>query len=133
MTDSSSRGGLFASLRGLAANALALAQTRLELLAVEFQEEKVRLASMLAYGASAVILLAFGVVFLAVFLTVLMWDSNRLLVLGLASAFLLGGGLICLLVARRHARTPSGLFAGSLAELAKDRVAAEAGDEKGDQ
>jgi uncharacterized membrane protein YqjE len=129
MTDSSSRGGLFASLRGLAANALSLAQTRLELLVVEFQEEKLRLAGMLAYGAAGVILLTFGVVFLAIFLTVLLWDSNRLLVLGVASAFLLGGGFICLLVARRHARTPSGLFAGSLAELAKDRAAAEDGNE----
>jgi uncharacterized membrane protein YqjE len=129
MAESSSRSGLFSSLRKLAATALALAQTRLELLAVEFQEEKIRLASLLAYGAAAVILLSFGVVFLAAFLTVLLWDSNRLLVLGLVSAFLLGGGFICLLVARRHAKTPSGLFAGSLAELAKDRAAAEAGNE----
>jgi uncharacterized membrane protein YqjE len=129
MAESSSRGGLFTSLRRLAATALALAQTRLELLAVEFQEEKIRLASLLAYGAAAVILLAFGVVFLAIFLTVLLWDSNRLLVLGVSSVFLLGGGLICLLIARRYARTPSGLFAGSLAELAKDRAAAEDGNE----
>jgi uncharacterized membrane protein YqjE len=129
MAESSSRGGLFTSLRRLAATALALAQTRLELLAVEYQEEKIRLASLFAYGAAAVILLAFGVVFLAIFLTVLLWDSNRLLVLGAGSVFLLGGGLICLLIARRHARTPSGLFAGSLAELAKDRAAAEDGNE----
>jgi uncharacterized membrane protein YqjE len=129
MAESSSRSGLFASLRRLAATALALAQTRLELLAVEVQEEKIRLASLLAYGAAGVILLTFGVVFLAVFLTVLLWDSNRLLVLGGGSAFLLGGGFICLLIARHHARTPSGLFAGSLAELAKDRAAAEDGNE----
>jgi uncharacterized membrane protein YqjE len=129
MADSSSRGGLFTSLRRLAATALALAQTRLELLAVEVQEEKIRLASLLAYGAAAVILLAAGVVFLAVFLTVLLWDSNRLLVLGGVSVLFLGGSLVCLLVARRHARTPSGLFAGSLAELVKDRAAAEDGNE----
>jgi uncharacterized membrane protein YqjE len=129
MAEASSRSGLFNSLRRLAATALALVQTRLELLVIEVQEEKIRLASLLAYGAVAVILLAGGVVFLAIFLTVLLWDSNRLLVLGLATALLLGGGLVCLLVASRHARTSSGLFAGSLAELAKDRAAAEEGNE----
>lgn len=128
MADSSSRGGLFASLRGLAATGLALLQTRLELLAVEVQEEKVRAVSLAAYSVAAVILLGAGAVFLAVLVTVLLWDSNRLLALGVFSALFLGGGFICLFAAQRLARTPSSLFVGSLAELVKDRAAAEAGD-----
>ena len=131
MTESSSRSGLFASLRGLAATGLALLQTRLELLAVELQEEKLRLANVAVFGTAAVIFLAAGIVFLAVFLTVLFWDGNRLLALGVFSALFLGGGFACLLVARRHAQLPSGLFAASLAELAKDRAAAEADAEPG--
>jgi uncharacterized membrane protein YqjE len=128
MADSSSRGGLFASLRGLAATGLALLQNRLELLAVEIQEEKTRAFSLAAYSVAAVILLGGGAIFLAVLVTVLLWESNRLLALGVFSALFLGGGLVCLLTALRLARMPSSLFVGSLAELVKDRAAAEAGD-----
>jgi uncharacterized membrane protein YqjE len=130
MSDAPSRGGLLASLRGLAATGLALLQNRLELLAVEVQEEKSRIASLAAYSVAAVILLGAGAVFLAVFVTVLMWESNRLMALAVFSALFIGGGLICLLAARRLASMPSALFAGSLAELAKDRSAAE-GDNGG--
>ncbi len=128
MADPSSRGGLFASLRGLAATGLALLQNRLELLAVEIQEEKARIVGLIAYSIATVLLLGAGAVFLAVFITVLLWDSNRLLALGVFSTLFLGGGLICLLAVQRLARSPSTLFAASLAELAKDRAAAEAGD-----
>jgi uncharacterized membrane protein YqjE len=128
MADSSPRGGLFASLRGLAVTGLALLQNRLELLAVEIQEEKARTVGLIVYSIGAVLLLVAGAIFLAVFVTVLLWDSNRLLALGVFSTLFLGGGFICLLAARRLSQAPSGLFAGSLAELAKDRAAAEAGD-----
>jgi uncharacterized membrane protein YqjE len=128
MADSSSRGGLFASLRGLAATGLALLQNRLELLAVEIQEEKARTVGLIAYSVATVLLLGAGAIFLAVFITVLLWDSNRLLALGVFSTLFLGGGVLSLLAARRLSQTPSGLFAGSLAELAKDRAAAEMDD-----
>lgn len=128
MADSSPRSGLFASLRGLAATGLGLLRNRLELLAVEIQEERARAVSLAAYSVAAVILLGAGAIFLAAFFTVLLWDSNRLLALGIFSALFLGGGSICLLIVRGLASKPSSLFAGSLAELAKDRAAAEAGD-----
>ena len=116
------RAGLFASLRGLLATAVGLVHTRLELLATEFQEEKIRLLSAVAYGAAAVLLLSIGAVFLAVFLTVLFWDSNRLLVLGIGTFFLLGGGVLALMIAVRLAQSGSRLFSASLAELRRDRA-----------
>jgi uncharacterized membrane protein YqjE len=116
------RAGLFASLRGLLATAVGLVHTRLELLATEFQEEKIRLLSAVAYGAAAVLLLSIGAVFLAVFLTVLFWDSNRLLVLGIGTFFLLGGGVLALMMAVRLAQSGSRLFSASLAELRRDRA-----------
>jgi len=128
MADAPAR-GLFASLRGLLATGVAIVHTRLELLGTELQEEKARLLGLLAFGAAALILLAAGTVFLAVFLTVLLWDSNRLLALGVFSALFLAGGAVSLLVALRHARSPSRLFAASLAELARDRAAAEGGED----
>ncbi|MFA7282049.1 MAG: phage holin family protein [Sterolibacterium sp.] len=115
--------GLLASLRGLMATALAMAQTRFELLAAELEEEKLRLLGIVAYGALAVLLFCIGLVFLAIFLTLLWWDSHRLLVVGLCTlVFLLGSGL-ALLLAQRHSRSESGLFAASLAELKQDREA----------
>lgn len=125
MADASPRSGIFTSLRGLLATGIALAQTRLELLATELQEEKARLFGLLIFGGAALILLAAGVVFLAVFLTVLLWDSSRLLVLGVFAALFLVGGGVSLLIARRHARAPSHLFVASLAELSRDRESAE--------
>jgi len=121
-----SRAGLFSSLRSLLATAVGLLHTRLELLATELHEEKIRLLSLVAYGLAAVLLLSFGAVFLVVFLTVLFWDSNRLLVLGLGTFLLLGGGLLALTAALRLARAGSRLFSASLAELRKDRVDLEA-------
>ena len=124
-------GGLFASLRGLLASGIALLANRLELLGTELEEEKLRLLGLLAYGAAAVLLLWTGIVFLAIFLTVLFWDSHRLLVLAFSTAaFLIGGGF-ALYQARRHAHAGTRLFSASLAELAQDRAALTAEERSG--
>lgn len=126
MAEASPRDGVFASLRGLLGTGIAVARTRLELLATEVEEEKARIMGLLAFGGAAVILLSAGLVFLAIFLTVLLWDGNRLLVLGVVTAIFLAGGTVSALVARGYANRRSTLFAASLAELARDRQAAEA-------
>lgn len=123
-----SRAGLFASLKGLFGTSLALVQNRLQLLGVELAEERGRLLSLLTYGAIAIICLGAGLVFLAVFLTVLLWDSHRLLALGVFSALFLGAGLATLLMAVKFARAGSTLFTASLAELARDRDALTQGE-----
>lgn len=115
--------GLFSSLRGLAATGVATLQNRLELLSVELQEEKARLLGLLVYGAAALILLATGVVFAAVFITVLLWDSHRLLALGVFSALFLAAGVFALTAARRLTASASRPFEASLAELVRDRAA----------
>lgn len=115
-------------MRGLVATGVAIAQNRLELLATELQEEKGRVLGLLAYGAAALLLLIIGAAFLAVLLTVLLWDSHRLLALAVFSALFLGGGLLALAQARRLAAADSKLFAASLAELGQDRAALEARD-----
>ena len=124
MAEGAPRAGLLASLRGLLDTGLEIVQTRLALLATEFEEEKSRLLALVVYGALALVFLAAGLVFLAIFFTVLLWDNNRLLVLGIISSLFIGGGLAAIVAATRLARTPSRLFAASLAELAKDREAA---------
>jgi uncharacterized membrane protein YqjE len=118
-----SRAGLFASLKGLFGTSLGLLQNRVQLLGVELAEERLRLLSLLTWGAVALLCLAAGLVFLAVFLTVLLWDSHRLLALGVFSAVFLGAGFACLMITLRFARAGSTLFKASLAELQKDRAA----------
>ena len=116
-------GGLSDSLRRLAGTGVALVQTRLELLAAELEEEKLRLGNLLVFAAAAILLLDLGIVLLAVFLTVAFWDTDRLLVLGILTTAFLVAGAIAAAAAVRLARTRSRLIAASLAELAEDREA----------
>lgn len=112
------------SVRRLLAHGLELLQTRAELLAVEVEEERNRLLRLLALGLAGILCLTIGLAFLAVFLTVLLWDSHRLLALGVFSGlFLVLGG--ALFLAANRVRGGSRPFAASLAELAQDRAALE--------
>ncbi len=113
--------GLFDSLKALARVSLALAQTRLQLLVNELEEQRVSLAREVLLALSAVFLLALGIVFTAAFFVVLLWDSHRLLVLGLfAVAFLAAAAIIYSLLRAALADRPKA-FSASLRELAKDR------------
>ncbi len=111
------------SLHGIVDAGLQTAQTRLELLAVELQEEKLRLTGLALNTVVAGLLLGFGLVFLMVFLTVLFWEGHRLLALGISTAVCIGGGLIAASNAARAFRSGTKLFSASLAELARDRAA----------
>jgi uncharacterized membrane protein YqjE len=108
-------------LRAYAAEAIGILQTRLELIATELQEEKLRLGALLGFAAAAFFFLGFGFILLALFLTVLLWDSHRLLALGIFTALFLAGGLLAALAAARIGRQGSRLFAASISELAQDR------------
>ena len=111
------------SLHGFVDAGLQTAQTRLELLAVELQEEKLRLTGLALNTVLAGLLLGFGLVFLMVFLTVLFWEEHRLLALGVSTAVCLGGGLLAASNAARAFRSGTKLFSASLAEFARDRAA----------
>lgn len=119
------------ALRAWLGEALAAVQSRLELLSIEVQEERLRLVSLLFNGVLAALCLGFGLVFLALFLTVLLWDSHRLPVLGGAALCFL---VLALWAARRAAQAVqagSRLFSASLAELGRDRQAlARSGNEE---
>lgn len=111
------------SLHGIVDAGLQTVQTRLELLALELQEEKLRLSGLAINIVLCGLLLGFGLVFLMVFLTVLFWEEHRLLALGISTAVCLVGGLLAGSNAAREFKRGSHLFAASLAELARDRDA----------
>lgn len=111
------------SLRGLLGSGLQIVQTRLELLALEVQEEKLRLTGLIINAVLCGLLLGFGIVFLMIFLTVLFWDEHRLLALGIGTAICLLGGAIAGFRVAGAFRGGSQLFSASLAELRLDREA----------
>lgn len=117
------RPGLYASVKGLLGTSLTLLHTRLQLLATELEEERQRLLALLLWSAVAVLALGAGLVFLAIFLTVLLWDTNRLLALGIFSAIFLGLGGVAVALACKLGRSATTLFAASMAELGRDRAA----------
>ena len=87
----SRRGGLFESLKVLAATLLAIAHTRLELLSTELEEERLRLSSMLVWTLVALFCAGLGVVLATLFVVLALWDTHRMLALGIpAILFILG-------------------------------------------
>ena len=118
---SGQRGGLFDSLKTLAATLVSMGRTRLELLSTEIEEDRVRLMSMLLWTLVALFCAALCTVLLTLLLVVVFWDTHRLLVLGiLALLFLLGAAIAGRVVLDKTKVRPR-LFASSLAELSKDR------------
>jgi len=113
--------GLLRALRSRLAAYIEPLQTRLQLLAVELQEEKLRVAEIGVLAAAAGFFLALAVVVFTFFVIMLFWDTHRVLVTGLIAGayFVVGVGFA--LVARSRAKAPSRLFADSIAQLAKDR------------
>ena len=119
MSEFSVKGGLFASLKRIAATLLASGRTRLELLANEIEEEKVRATQMLMMALGAMFCLGAGVLVLILFLAVLFWES-KVVVLGASCLVLLLLGLVFVAGFRHAAQRPDRMFAASLAELEED-------------
>lgn len=109
------------SVKRLLSTLTSIVTTRLELLANELQEERLRLTQMLVYALIALFSFGMGVLLLTVFIVVLFWDDHRLAVLGGLAALFFASGTLMALLLRSKAQAKSRLFSASLAELAKDR------------
>ena len=121
--------GLYGSAKRLLSTLTSIVSTRLELLANELQEERLRLTQMLFFALAALFCFSMGVLLLTVFIVVLFWDSHRLIVLGgLSTIFFASGALLAMLLRSKALAKPR-LFSASLGELAKDRAHLEADHE----
>jgi len=109
------------SVKRLTATLTAIVSTRLELLANELQEERLRLTQMLLFTLCALFCFGMGLLLLTVFIVVLFWDDHRLAVLGVLSVIFFSLGAFVVVVLRSKAQEKSKLFSASLAELSKDR------------
>lgn len=108
------------SIGRIGATLVALVQTRLELVAVEVEEESLRLMSYLMLSLLALFLFGVAIVMVAIFVVILFWDSYRLqAVLAMAVLFFGAGALIARKVRLAMASKPR-LLAHTIAELNKD-------------
>lgn len=120
-TSSGHATGLLASLQRLLATSLEILQTRVEIVATEFEEERERIRELVVFGFVALFFVNIGVVLLTLFTVMLFWETHRLYVLGGFAVLYLGLGLIAATVLRRRNRSRPRLFATTVAELSKDR------------
>ena len=118
--------GVFASLRAVLATVLGIAGTRFELLGIEFAEEKERLVAFAITGFIAAFALSFAVLLLTLFCVVLFWDSHRLIVIGGFAVLYAAAGAWAVARLRAQLAAHPALFAGTVAELEKDRDALRA-------
>jgi uncharacterized membrane protein YqjE len=123
--------GLMGSIKRLTATLTSIVSTRLELLANELQEERLRLTQMLLFALFALFCFGMALLLFTVFIVVLFWDDHRLAVLGAMSVIFFVSGLLAALLLRGKAQEKSKLFSASLAELEKDRERLGAGEGAG--
>jgi len=112
--------GFLAAGGRIAATLVAMAGTRLELAAVEFQEDARRLLGHLAWTLLAVFLAAGALLLAAFFVIAIFWDTYRLQAIGgMAVLFGVVAGIIVMKVrASMNAEAP--LLSATLAELRND-------------
>jgi uncharacterized membrane protein YqjE len=116
------RGGLLHSIKHLAQTLLGAAQTRLEILATELEEERVRLEQLLLFALAAAFCIVMGIVLCVALVVLYYWDTHRLLAVGILAAGFLAAGVVLGLILRDKAKTRPKPFAITRGELAKDRA-----------
>lgn len=112
---------LLDSLTGLTKNIVALAETRLKLLALDMQETGLNFISLLVM--SGIILTCFGLALIlaTLLVVVIFWDSHRLLALGGAAGFFALAGLVMWFTVLAKFRNMPKIFAATREEFVKDR------------
>ncbi len=113
--------GLTSSVKKIATTLVAITRNRLELLSIDIEEGWLRFISLLATAFVALFCICFGVVLLAIFIIVLLWDTHRLLILGSLTALFIITGILLYLRAARAFKSLPRLFESSIVELSKDQ------------
>jgi uncharacterized membrane protein YqjE len=113
--------GVFASLRRLCDLTLATAQTRLELVSVEFQEERERLIRVFILAAAVVFLGNMAVIMVTLTIAYLAGPSARGPLLITITVLYLVAAVSGYFVLRKQLRCAPRPFNDTLAEFEKDR------------
>jgi uncharacterized membrane protein YqjE len=108
------------SMGRLGATAVDMVQTRLELAAIEIEEESQRLLGYLLLSLLALFLLGIGLLLVALLVVIVFWDTYRVAAAStMALLFLAGAGFIAMKVKAGFESKPR-LLSHTIAELGKD-------------
>ena len=115
------RRGIVSDARGVASDALRAVRTRLELISIEIQEEKARIALQLVLASATLFFLSFGMLLAILWFSFSLPEGQRQLVLGcLGIVFLLVGGACAWRV--RALSSGARLFDATLQTLKRDEA-----------
>ena len=114
--------GLFASVAQMLATVVGIAQTRLELLTTELQEEVHRVAEIMVFTAIALLAAGVGLFLLALVVIFVFWDTHRLAASIAVTATFFGIAVVAGLVLRAKVRAKPPMLDATIAELKKDRA-----------
>ncbi|MDD3180415.1 MAG: phage holin family protein [Opitutaceae bacterium] len=112
--------GFIDSVRRLARSALGLLHTRLELFAVEMEEEKLRVVDMLVWLGIAIALGAAGILVSIGVLALFLWQAAGYAGLIALAAVTLAASVGLLVAIRHRLRHGRGPFGATLGEFRKD-------------
>ncbi len=114
--------GIIGSLRSLGDDLLASVQDRLELFAIDLQEEKFRLIQTFIWIGVAIFTGMMAVMFASLTLVYLFWESARLAVLGGLTAFYAVTMVLIIVAFRRFVARQPKPFSATLQEINEDRA-----------
>ena len=120
MSDAAPDRGQIASLRRILATLLDLGRTRIELIAVEIEEQIEHAAKLLLWGIAAVYFGSLALLLLAFTIVIAFWDTHRMLAaIGVTAAFALAAGGAGLSVRKRLRQRPR-ILTATTTELRRD-------------
>ena len=112
--------GLFASLKRVIAGLLGIVASRVELLANEWEEERLRLTQALLFALFALFCFCMGILFLALFIVLFFWQDHPLLVVSVLALSFFALAILFFRLLFSKLSQKSIPFADTLAELKKD-------------
>lgn len=113
--------GLLSSLTQTFATLVAMAQTRLELLTTELQEEIQQTANALLWAFVALFAAGIGLFLAALVVIFVFWDTHRVLAAVAMTAIFFAIAMGAALHLRNKLRNRPRMLDGTLSELARDR------------
>lgn len=119
--DAEDRSGLRGSMLRLAATLISVVHTRLEIVSLEYEEEREWLRASVLFTSLALFLVGVGVLLGLAFVVLAVPEAHRATVTGVLALVFLGAGVALALRQRARIRHRPRLFETTLAELGKDR------------
>ena len=120
MTQAPPPKGLLVAATALLKTVIAIAHTRLQMLALDLEEDRLYLLQIVKLMLLTVFYMATSIILLTVFTVTLFWENHRLLVLLLLAAGFFLAALLSWWCTLNRVRLKPALFSASLAELNKD-------------